>query len=117
MLANNLFCCLDVNCDNPLHKQMIDLSYEKIKIMLLKSTQNYKFAVKKEYKIVPGWNDYVKPFYDAARKGFIRWLENDRPANGVLIDEMKASRSRFKNALKKCREDEESVKKINLPKI
>lgn len=114
LLVNDLFCCLNIKCKDPLHKHMIDESFEKIKFMLLNSTQMYKFSVKKRYKIVPGWNDFVKPYYDDARKKFLIWLENGKPLNGFLIDEMKLSRSKFKLALKKCKEDEDNIRRKKL---
>ena len=111
LLVDDLFYCFNINCDDPLHKHMIDMTFEEIKLMLLKSTEKYRFVRKKGYKIVPGWNDYVKPYYEAARKSFLKWLENGKPLDGVLIDEMKIARSRFKQALKKCKDDEESIRK------
>ena len=113
LLVNNLFYCFNVNCKDPLHKHMIDVTFEEIKFVLLKSTENYRI-VKRRYKVVPGWNDCVKPYYQVARSCFLRWLENGKPLHGILFDEMKDSRSKFKHALKKCKDDEESIRKQKL---
>ena len=114
LLFSDLFCCFNINCRDPHHKHMIDVTFEEMKAMLIKSTEEYRFAVKKRYKVVPGWNDFVKPYYNAARDCFLKWFENGKPPNGVLIEEMKASRANFRYALKKCKENEENIRKEKL---
>ena len=54
---------------------MIDMTFEETKFMLLKSTEKYRFVMKKRYKVVPGWNDYVGQSYEVARECFLKWLE------------------------------------------
>ena len=57
--------CRDVHCENPKHIEDID-NYafsimksmdESIKMTALKNVKN-----KKKSKIIPGWNDLVKPY-------------------------------------------------------
>ena len=60
--------CRDVHCENPKHIEDID-NYafsimksmdESIKMITLKNVKN-----KKKSKIIPGWNDLVKPYKEA----------------------------------------------------
>ena len=108
LLINDLFCCFDINCRDSLHRHIIDVTFEEMKYLLVKSTEEYRFVVKKRYKVVPGWNDFVKPYYIVARDCFLKWFENGKPSNGILMEGMKASRARFKYALKKCKGNEEN---------
>ena len=41
-----------------------------------------------------------------ARRAFLEWKDVGKPSMGEYLDEMKETRSRFKSALKECRENE-----------
>jgi len=47
-------------------------------------------------KNVPGWNKYVKPFYDYYRDCYAKWIRNDKPETGLFRDEYIAARKKLK---------------------
>ena len=63
------------------------------------------------FKQVIGWNRYCKPLYQDAREKFLIWIENGRLRDGQLFANMKDTRSRFRNALKYCRNNEVRIRK------
>ena len=81
-----------------------------MKIVLLEATRDYVAKPKKNFKIVPGWNDYVKELYALARTHFLEWLEKGKPLHGIHMLNMKQSRSRFKYILEQCKNNEEKIR-------
>ena len=58
---------------------------------------------------VPGWNDEVKPYHNAARESYLLWRNVGKPRSGVSYDTMRHARIRFKHALKTCRKNANSI--------
>jgi len=52
---------------------------------------------------IPGWNTHVREKHDAAREAFLLWIDNGRPRQGSICDEMRKTRAHFKLALWGCR--------------
>ena len=67
-----------------------------------------------KFVIIPGWNDYVKEFHKTARYHFLLWKDNGRPLLGRLYEDMKTSRSKFKNALDECKRNERDIRNMKL---
>ena len=89
-----------------------------MKIVLLEATRDYVVKTKENFKIVPGWNDYVKELYAIARKHFLEWLEKGKAMNGTHMENMKKSRSNFKYKLDQCKNNEEKIRnEKNGPKL
>ena len=59
-------------------------------------------------KQVPGWNQHVKNFYLEYRGTFLYWRERGSPRHGMTL--MRTGRARFKLALGRCKNNEESMK-------
>ena len=51
----------------------------------------------------PGWNEFVKPFHETARRKYLFWKELGSPRNGVAYQQMVQSRREFKRALDTCK--------------
>ena len=110
LLDDEVFNCKVVRCNNKKHKDRLDEIFRLMKEILLKSTENFRFIVERNFKIIPGWNDYLKDIHANARHHFLLWVKNGRPLEGVYLDNMKYSRSLFKNSLDRCRSNEDEIK-------
>ena len=59
---------------------------------------------------IPGWNRYVKSFYELSRQSFFIWREAGSPRFGPLADEMRRTRAEFKRILKQVKANENSIR-------
>ena len=81
-----------------------------MKSVLLQATEEHLIYAKENFKIIPGWNEYLKELHALARQYFLQWLQKGKPLNGVHLINMKQSRSQFKSALDKCKHDDEKIR-------
>ena len=59
------------------------------------------------FKIIPGWNEQVKNFHIIARKHFLLWKEKGKPKFGKVYEDMRTSRTDFRNALNSCKANDQ----------
>lgn len=114
LLLNSVFGCCDMNCKEKCHIEELVQVVTDIKKILIGSTGDFSFRNKERFKIIPGWNDYVRNYYIEARKHFIKWVLNEKPSNGVLREKMRYSRKEFRSALSKCKQDEKDIRNEKL---
>ena len=107
---NDLLDCPLTGCDKPSHKHLIRKLYDYLINSLLHWTQILNFERRKNFKAVPGWNNFCKEKHAVARFFFIRWKEEGMFRSGVVYDAMKNSRVEFRNALLFCRKNENSIR-------
>ena len=60
---------------------------------------------------IPGWNDYVKPFQDAAIEAYELWKNAGRPENCPLDYQRKFKRRQYHRAVNKVKNEKEYVLK------
>ena len=106
--------CNKINCTDSCHKEVVSDLLVVIKKILLKSTEEFRFINDRKFRIIPGWNEYVKDFHTTARKHFILWKDNGRPKSGKIYEDMKVSRSDFKTALSTCKCNDREYRNKNL---
>ena len=94
---------MKINCKENRHVKVLDDIFDDMKHILLESTAEFKHTNNNRFKVIPGWNDEIKQLYTVARDSFLSWKRHGRPLNGALCDQMKATRSLFKRALKNVR--------------
>ena len=56
-------------------------------------------------KIIPGWNKYIKDYYNKARLCSLNWNFKRREIKTVEHSEMLSSRKKFKSALNFCKKN------------
>ena len=98
--------CCNPNCTNVDHQKDLDNIFDECRCILLQSTEQFRFINERRFIIIPGWNDYVRQFHKTARNCFLLWKDNGRPLFGKLYDDMKVSRTKFRNALDECKRNE-----------
>ena len=59
--------------------------------------------------IVPGWNDFARDKYDAARSAFLDWVQAGKPRQGTLNSIMRRTRAHFKLALRYCKQHKDTL--------
>ena len=111
---HDIFMCYDMNCNNSSHKGVLDELFSNIKMIILKSTEKFRVINEGKFRVVPGWNEYVKNFHLIARKHFLFWKDNGRPKFGKVYEDMKTSRSDFRAALSSCKANERECRNEKL---
>lgn len=108
-----LNCEVD-NCQNPFHYNELEHLYQDfIEIMFIAGDHFPFYDNGHRGNIVVGWNAYCKQLYEIAREKYLEWHINGRIRNGQGFEDMKKSRTDFKNALKFCRRNELMIRKEN----
>ena len=92
------------------HRKLCDRTFKLMKAVLLEATEEYIVKTNKKFKIIPGWNEYVKELHAIARNYFIQWVQKGKPLDGIHLLNMKQSRSQFKLALDNCKNNEEKLR-------
>ena len=69
---------------------------------------------KKKSKIIPGWNDLVKPYKEEALFLHAIWNSAGKPINNTLHNIMKRTRNIYHYHIRKCRRSADVVRKIKL---
>ena len=63
-----------------------------------------------KFKIIPGWNDYVKESYAISRDALKWWISNNRPRFGIIYHDMRTTRAQFKYALRITKRNEDCAR-------
>ena len=112
---DDVLSCRNESCNISSHIDGLDKLYHMIfDAISISSELLPKYNSSKKDKFVIGWDSYCKNKYSIARHHYLLWHQGGKPRNGLLFDNMKLSRSDFKNALKYCRNNEMKIRKENL---
>lgn len=63
LLCQEVFNCKNLNCKNAAHLESIDKLFEKAKTILSESANEFSFVKYNKFRVIPGWNDYVKDLF------------------------------------------------------
>lgn len=114
LMKEEVSSCNIYNCKIKSHRREIDSAYGEFSAVLLSSsellTNKPKGSSKPNFKIVPGWNEYVKGKHLIARDKLKTWVQRGKPLDGNIYAEMKSSRSDFRKALQQCKNNENSIR-------
>ena len=110
-----LFCSVN-NCNDEQHKIKLNELYQSLRSSINEASGSLYRLLNgnRNYKSVPGWNLYCKDLHAEARLQYLNWMQNGKPRQGFIFDQMKLSRSNFKRALDYCRNNEARICKQNL---
>ena len=109
-IEEELFYCSRINCKDPINLEYIDKVFNFLKVVLFSSTEDFTFSNINVFKVIPGWNEYVKNLYADARKRFLKWKSKGKPLNGFYREVMRSTRKLFKNALEFCKTNEQDIR-------
>ena len=103
--------CGEINCTTEDHCERISNSYAMFIDLVKRIGSNIFGTVSRDQRgNIPGWNDYVKEFYENSRESFLLWRNAGSPRNGPTAEHMRRSRAIFKLALRNCRRNEKAIK-------
>ena len=99
-LSFDVFACSDYNCK--CHSGDLCAWYIKLVNMLLNASKvSLPTAGSKENtKVIPGWNELVKPKLDSSLFWHKIWVDSGRPRNGLVADIMRRTRAQYHHAVK-----------------
>ena len=106
----NCITCYESDCRNKDHIDSLNNMFDVIKTIIQKASNNLVEEKQTKKNIVPGWNKYVRSFYNDARSSFKNWRLQGRPLDGALFDAMKKTKRDFRKALRKCKANELSIR-------
>ena len=109
-LSYDVLRCRNTSCNNTLHKSQLDRMYGEIIDTIILASENLPRFKGRHNKSVVGWNAYCKGLYRIARDKYLLWHNIGKPRVGTEFEEMKISRTAFKNALNFCRNNEKQLK-------
>ena len=112
-LFSSINLCYDIKC-NVDHAAHIDGVYDMLVKAFHDATNEFTITKAKVFRPVPGWNDFCKDKYKAAREAFLVWLNHGKIRSGALYDTMRYTRKVFVNALKYCRHHENDIRNNKL---
>ena len=64
--------CSKTNCGED-HTSEINAFYDKLINAMTLATDNFQFSKKRQFKILPDWNDMFKEKHATARRAFLEW--------------------------------------------
>ena len=112
---NEAILCNSENCNDQNHKQLLNQTYDFLKNCIFSSSVVFPSSGNcPRIRKLPGWNEYCRDLYRDAGDKFILWKTLGKVRNGVIFEDMKQSRARFRAALKFIRNNELRIRKQNL---
>ena len=109
-LSYDVLGCQKVSCSNTLHKVQLDKLYGDLIDYIISASEDLPRINGRHSKAVVGWNAYCKGLYKIARDKYMLWHNMGKPRVGNEFENMKISRTAFKNALNFCRNNEKQLR-------
>ena len=105
--------CENVLCQNLDHKNAVDVYTIDVMEAISESVKNNipHTNPTSSKKIIPGWNEIVKPYKENAKFWYAIWESADRPQNNNLHIIMKKTRNKFHYILRKAQKREKELRK------
>ena len=115
-LDSEALLCTKLGCCNKLHLKQLDDMYSTLINSHSRGKKKFSKTVIKrnKFKVIPGWNCRVKYYHNHARSKYLVWLNMGKIRNGIEFDEMRDSRTAFKNALNACKVNENVERSLSI---
>ena len=102
--CRNLDCKKHFDYLNYLYKNVIEICLRASDTYIPTSSNN------KKSKVVPGWNDYVQPYFEKSLFWHDIWVQNGRPREGDLALKMRQARARYHYAVKNVIKNDNKIR-------
>ena len=102
--------CSDVKCDNPQHKDELDMWCHRLVECCLKSDKHLPRVNKKKIQ-KPYWKKEVKPFRDECGWWHQVWKQAGEPRSGVLYEQKTEAKRQYRYAVRRYKRKEEGLRK------
>ena len=112
---NDSLMCTNRKCTLVTHKSLLDDAFSFLNKCFKKASEHLNADLpNKSRKLVVGWSDHCRDLFKSAKQKFLLWRNGGRIRSGILFEEMKKARNKFKNALDYCKRNETKIKKKKL---
>ena len=108
--------CGNVNCNDISHKNELCAMYDEIVKCLHDGSEPLKRKKEKQYKVRPGWNDYVHEFHTEAKEAFKSWVLAGKPRHGPVCEHKVQANARFKYAVRFIKRNENAMRANSMAK-
>ena len=104
------FACTNWNCN--IHKEDLCSWYnELVKVLLTASQISLPTTSNTEKrKVIPGWNELVKPKLENSLYWHNEWVNLNRPSHGLVADNMRRSRAQYHYAIRYAHRDYNNIR-------
>jgi hypothetical protein len=58
---------------------------------------------------IPGWNEYVAPFWEKSLFWHQLWIANDRSRSGIIADIMRRTRAQYHYAIRSVNKNRDDI--------
>ena len=100
--------CDDIKCKNADHLALITTFYNSLCDKLLEASEVFLTPDHSTAFQIPGWSDCCQEAHRLAREAFLVWRANKSPRHGIIFDNMRLTRARFKHILRQCKLNKDS---------
>ena len=111
---NECFSFSNVTCSNTHHKDLLSRSWNTFADSIVAVGREVFGSQSKHEHAVPGWDIYIRDFYNASMDAFLYWKNSGSPRNGPVSYAMRSARTNFKYALHQCRAEENRIRADSL---
>lgn len=114
---NEAFSCNNSNCQLQSHRIMLNDAYNYMCSGIFASSSHFEcksYSSANSFKVIVGWNDYCREAYNDARRNFLIWNATGRNRFCIEFNLMKESRHYFKTVFKRCKANEDKIKRDKL---
>ena len=103
------FCMVEY-CGVAEHRNALDARWDEFVRITLEIGEGVFGKARRKSYIKPGWNTYVREFYDESRRAFLNWRSAGSPRDGVIANIMRRKRAAFKLVLRQCERNEDAMR-------
>ena len=105
-----VFACSDWDCVH--HKEQLCSWYNYLVNILLTASKESlpTTSFRENIKIIPGWNEIVKPKLEASLFWHNEWVNINRPRQGLVADNMRRARAQYHYAIRQVHRDNNDIR-------
>ena len=110
----DVFACSDLDCK--LHKDKLCEWYSEVVRILLTASQSSlpMTSSRDKPKVIPGWNDIVKPKLENSLYWHRVWVDRGRPRSGDIAYKMRRARGQYHYAVRYVHKEYNNLRNIRM---
>ena len=112
-IPQSAFECDDYFCCSAEHVESIQRYHNALIECCIEASSCVPKSTSLSY-VVPGWNQFVKPYKEKALFWHGLWVVNGRPQYGVVADVRRHTRAQYHKAIKRAKAMESSLRFFNM---
>ena len=109
-ISDPILSCSRAACRDHNHWRDLSDTYEKVISIMKRAGKAVCGVINPRERPQLGWNDLVGESHTLAREAFLNWVALGKPRQGMIFEQMKITRARFKYTLRNARRQEEQIR-------